>query len=126
MLAVCGVAAGIYFTDWPTKHRHVPAIVMVSSLVLAIALGAVGMMIARADAKSVGLTEMTPLISNNGKVYGAQMAGNSGSVHIGDVNHVVPPPQIVRDYRAEWLSLADKMRNDCDGYRADWDAVKSF
>jgi hypothetical protein len=121
MLTVCGVAAGIYFTDWSSKHPHVLAIVMVSSLVLAMALGAVGMMITNADAKPVDLTEPAPLISNSGKIYGSQVAGNSGSVHIGDVNHVAPAPQILRDYRAEWLSLADKMRNDCNGYRADWD-----
>jgi hypothetical protein len=121
MLTVCGVAAGIYFTDWSSKHPHLLAIVTASSLVLAIALGAVGMMTTSADAKTVSLAEPAQLISNSGTVYGSQVAGNSGSVHIGDVNHVAPTPHIVRDYRAEWLSLADKMRNDCNGYRGDYD-----
>ena len=103
-LTVCGVAAGISFTDWSTKYLHVLAIVIVSSFVLTIALGTFGVMSTSEDAKSAGLTEPVPLISSRGKVCGSQVAGNSGPVNIGDVNHVAPVPQIVRDYRAEWLS----------------------
>ncbi len=84
------------------------AIVIVSSFVLTIALGTFGVMSTSEDAKSAGFTEPVPLISSSGKIYGSQMAGNSGPVRIGNVNHVPPVPQIVRDYRAEWLSLADK------------------
>jgi hypothetical protein len=52
-----------------------------------------------------------PKISTGGDSFGHQIAGNIGSVQIGDVHHQTTQPAIpARDYRAEWLALSNKMR----------------
>ena len=53
-----------------------------------------------------------PKISTGGDSFGHQIAGNIGSVQIGDVHHQTTQPAIpARDYRAEWLALSNKMRH---------------
>ena len=124
MLSIGLAAAGLYFAGAANSSGHLLFLIMVSGVGLAVLLAVAGFAIdwqqkvsTTASPAAVPASSITTGATN----YGQQIAGNSGNVHIGDVHNTpAQPARPARDFRNEWLALADKVVHNCHFLRADW------